>query len=165
MARQNTVHRHPTTWDSQTPYDSAQERFVSDREWEMSGTWPGGFEPTVAVWPEEESGAARVSWSGSVGLILGVVGVCAALTGLLAPEGAAVGVLGLLISIGGVVAARRPAVAGRGVAAFGGFLALVAVAQAVTAISGRYSWPNSRTDEISRWHTWLVGQWTWLARW
>jgi hypothetical protein len=42
---------------------------------------------------------------------------------------------------------------------------LVAVALAVIAMTGRFAWPYSRTDEISRWHTWLVAHWSWLGRW
>jgi hypothetical protein len=94
-----------------------------------------------------------------------VTGGCAALTGRLAPEGAVLGALGFLISIGGLVASRRPAVAGRGMAVLAIVIALAAVVLAVLAMSGRYSWPNSRTDEVTTVHTWLVAHWALLGRW
>jgi hypothetical protein len=94
-----------------------------------------------------------------------VTGGCAALTGRLAPEGAVLGALGFLISIGGLVASRRPAVAGRGMAVLAIVIALAAVVVAVLAMSGRYSWPNSRTDEVTTVHTWLVAHWALLSRW
>jgi len=57
---------------------------VSDR---AAGEWPGGIEPapdTVYV----TRGWVRVSiWATVVGLILSLVGLCATLTGPLAPEG------------------------------------------------------------------------------
>lgn len=150
------------TGDGRVLDESGRERLVSDRDAQVWGTWPGDFDP---AWSGEGPGPARVSrWSG-LGLILGVVSVCAALTGLLAPEAAAVGVLGLLISVGGLIAASRPALTGRGLAGLGGILALVAIGLAVLAMSGRYPWPNSRVDEVSRWHTWLVDRWAWLGRW
>lgn len=151
MARGNITQGHPD-----------RERLVSDRDVEVRGTWPGDFD---SAWSAEGPGLARVSRWGGLGLILGVVSVCAALTGLLAPEAAAVGVLGLLVSVGGLVAASRPAVTGRGLAGLGGILSLVAIALAVLAMSGRYSWPNSNVDEVSRWHRWLVERWAWLGRW
>jgi hypothetical protein len=42
---------------------------------------------------------------------------------------------------------------------------LAAVALVVLAMTGDFSWPNSKTDQISRWHTWLVAHWSWLGRW
>ena len=57
-----------------------------------------------------------------------------------------------------------PAVAGRGLAGLGVAIALAAVVVAVLTLSGRYSWLNSRTNEVSSMHAWLVAYWAWLDR-
>ena len=67
------------------------------------------------------------------------------------PRGFRAGAVGFLISIGGLVAAGRPGVTGRGLAVLGLVCGLAAVWLAVAAMSGRFSWPNSRTDEITQW--------------
>lgn len=164
MARGNILHRHRAAEDTQVLDSGDQERMVTDRDLYGVETWPGGIQPSVtaAGWGPESTHVS--SWAG-FGLIVGVVGLCAALTGPLAPEGAAVAVLGFLFAIGGLVESRRPGVNGRGVAGLAMFIAVAAVALALLAMSRRYAWPNSRTDEIARWHAWLVAHWTWLGRW
>lgn len=107
----------------------------------------------------------RVSGLALFGLTFSVVGLCAALTGILAPEGFALGALGLLGCLAGLVATRRPERNGRGVAGFGMLIGAGAMALAVLALSARYRWPNSHTDEVHVWHTWLVAHWAWLRRW
>ncbi len=110
-------------------------------------------------------GWVRVSVWATVGLILSLVGLCATFTGSLAPEGFVLGAVGFLISIGGLVAAGRPGATGRGLAVLGLILGLAAAALALAAMSGRFSWPNSKTDEVAHWHAWLVAHWSWLGRW
>jgi hypothetical protein len=56
-------------------------------------------------------------------------------------------------------------VTGRGVAVFGLLIGLAAVGLAMAAMSGRFGWPNSRTDEVAHWRSWLVAHWSWLGRW
>ncbi len=163
MARGNRMHRHGADEDTQVLDGRAQEGLFADRDMYGAQTWPGGIQPHAGTgWSQDRT---RVSAMAAVGLIASVVGLCAAVTGLLAPEGAAVAVIGFLAAIGGLVASTRPAVIGRGLAALGALIALAAVLLAVLAMTGRYPWLNSRTDEISRWHTWLVHHWAWLGRW
>jgi hypothetical protein len=158
------VLRHRGPEDTQVLEGGGQERMLTDRDLYGVDTWPGGIEPSAipAGWGPERTNVS--SWSG-FGLILSVIGLCATLTGLLAAEGAAVAALGFLIAIGGLVDSRRPGVNGRGVAGLAMFIAITAVALAVLALSGRYSWPNSRTNEITAAHAWLVGHWARLGRW
>jgi hypothetical protein len=144
MARHNTLSRPPDIEDTQP----------------VVGDDVVPFTETV-VW--RPASAAVSTWA-VLGLIVSVVGVCATLTGLLAPEGAAVGLLGLLISIGGLVAAGRPGVNGRGVAGIAVLIALGALTLAGLAATGRYSWLNSSTNEITTWHSWLASHWTRLRQ-
>lgn len=171
MARHGILHRRPPVQkdstqearageDPRTVEDPPTERVVRDRAEE----WPGAIQPvpdTVYV----GRGWVRVSVWATVGLIVSLVGLCATLTGPLAPEGFALGAVGFLISVGGLVAAGRPGVSGRGLAVLGLVCGLAAVGLAVAAMSGRFSWPNSRTDEIAHWRAWLVAHWSWLGRW
>jgi hypothetical protein len=168
VVRGNILQRHRAAADTQVADTQVldggdQERMVTDRDLYRAQAWPEGVEPSVMTAAEPVS--ARVSTWAGLGLIVSVVGLCAALTGLLAPEGAALGVLGFLFAIGGVVASRRPAVAGGGLAGLAMIIAVVAVVLAVLAMSGRYSVIDSRTNEITMVHGWLVGHWAWLGRW
>jgi hypothetical protein len=110
-------------------------------------------------------GWVRVSAWATLGLIVSIVGLCATLTGLLAPEGFALGIIGFLISIAGLIGASRPGVTGHSLALLGVIFGGAAVVLAVLAMTGSFSWPNSSTNEITRWHTWLVAHWSWLGRW
>lgn len=156
MARGNFLHR-PRTVEDTLVLSGGQERMVTDRDGYAADTWPGGIEPYATTLEPEPP---RISaWAG-LGLIVSVIGLCATLTGLLAPEGAAVGILGFLISVGGLITSGSPAVTGRGVAALGGLIALGAVVLAVFAMTGRYSWPNSRNrrdDQVPRLARWPLG--------
>lgn len=136
-----------------------------DGGWADDGGWPGGLQPTSEVAAADTAVRARVSAAATLGLIISVVGLCAVLTGLLLPEGFAIGVIGVLLSIGGFAAAGRPAVAGRGVAVVGIMFGLAAVILAALAVTGVFAWPDSSTDQVGRWHDWLVGHWAWLGRW
>lgn len=73
--------------------------------------------------------------------------------------GLLLGVLGLLACLAGLIATRRPRITGRGVAVLGILIAAAATALAVLALSGRYRWPNSTTDQIHVWHAWLAAHW------
>ncbi|HTF08918.1 MAG TPA: hypothetical protein VK659_12175 [Asanoa sp.] len=141
---------------TRAPGDDVAGHRVDDRG--ADGEWPQG--PEIS-----DRGTARVSVWAALGLMIGLVGLGVTLTGLLAPEGVALGGLGLLVSLVGVVVARRPAVAGRGLAVLGVLFALAAVAVGVVAMTGDVGWPNSQTNEVGRLHDWLVDQWSWLGRW
>ena len=154
MAR-DTLYRPPDMEDTQVVVESVPDLYGAD-------TLPQDVVPfnETVVWGTESTAVS--SWA-VAGLIVSVVGLCATLTGLLAAEGAALGVLGLLVSIGGMVASGRPGVNGRGVAGLGAFIGVVAVALAVVAATGRLSWLNSGTNEITTWHAWLAGHWARLG--
>ncbi len=108
---------------------------------------------------------ARGSLLTTVGLIVSVVGLCGVLTGLLAPEGLVVGLVGVVLSLGGLSAARHETVTGSGAAVFGALVGIAAAVLAILAMTGRFSWPNSRTNEVQVWHDWLVAHWSTLNRW
>jgi hypothetical protein len=42
---------------------------------------------------------------------------------------------------------------------------LAAILLGILAIGGQLSWLDSRTDEVSRAHDWLVAQLPWLKHW
>jgi hypothetical protein len=97
--------------------------------------------------------------------MLSVVGLCAAASGLLAPEGFALAIVGTSLSTLGVRPAGDYPVAGRGLAAFGLLCGLGALALSVMAMTRTYGYPNSSVNELSHLHAWLVAHWSWLARW
>ncbi len=159
MARRAVLHRDRPVVDAPPGTDTTEDTTTRT----TAPDWAGGEAQTEAivtrVWP------ARVSVWAVLSLVIGLVGLCAALTGLLAPEGFALGVIGVIASIIGMVAARRPAVTGRGVAVLGLLAGVAAVVLAVLAMTGRFGWLNSRTDEIAPWHGGLVAHWSWLGHW
>lgn len=108
---------------------------------------------------------AHTSVSAILGLVLGVVALCATLTGLLAPVGVALGVVGALVALVGLIRASRRGVTGHTVAFLGLAAAMGAVVLGVLAINDQLSWLNSNTDEVSKLHDWLNAQFTWLKRW
>lgn len=143
--------------------DTRNDRVVTEDD--RGVTWPGAAPPGEAVPTEVRPARVRVSLMATLGLIISVVALCATLTGLLAPEGLALGVLGFLFSVGGLVAAGRPGVAGHTVATLGILFGLAAAALAGLAMTGDFTWPNSKTNYVSEWHDWLVAHWSWLSRW
>lgn len=120
-----------------------------------------GTRPVVAARPVR----ARGSLLTTIGLIVSVVGLCGVLTGLLAPEGLIVGLVGAVLSLGGLAAARREGVTGSGAATFGIVVGVAAAVLAILAMTGKFSWPNSRTNQVQVWHDWLVAHWSTLRRW
>src|SRR5690349_12905787 len=118
MSRRSLVRGRPAGYDP-------------DRTLDLSPPWQ--WEPQ----PVDEVPVPRVRVSGFAlfGVIFGVMGLCAALTGLLAPPGFALGVLGVLACFAGLIATRRPELNGRGVAALGMLIGAAATALAVLALS------------------------------
>ena len=108
---------------------------------------------------------ARVSALVVLGLMLNVVALCAALTGVFAPEGLVLGAVGIIVSLVGAVSAGRPGMAGRGVAAFSVLCGLAATALATLAVFGHVAWPSTRVDEASRAREWLDAHVAVLRRW
>jgi uncharacterized membrane protein YphA (DoxX/SURF4 family) len=123
-------------------------------------SFPGGFE-TFAPAPAPQM-PSRVSLWAAGGALIGVVAICATVTGLLAPVGAAIGVVATLASLIGLRTTGRH-LAGHGLAIVGVFVGLAAIVIGAFAVTRHYAWPNSTVDEIARWHSWLVARWPWLS--
>ncbi len=119
-------------------------------------------EPTVV---DERPRWAHVSALATLSLVLGVLAVATTLTGLLAPEGVALGVVGAAIAAGGLVGASRRGVTGHSVALLGLVSSLAAILLGVLAISGDLTWLDSGTNEVTKAHDWLVSQLPWLKHW
>jgi hypothetical protein len=111
------------------------------------------------------TGWIRVSAMATLGMIVGLVSLGAALTGLLAPVGFALGAVGAFLSMTGLVRASRAGVTGHSLALIGLLTSLAAVTLAALAMTGDYSWPNSQIDEVARLHDWLNEQFPQLERW
>ncbi|WP_432828172.1 DUF308 domain-containing protein [Dactylosporangium sp. CA-092794] len=120
---------------------------------------------TVAEPVPARQAPARVSLLATLGLILGIVGVAAALTGLLAPWAIAVGALGLVFSFGGIIAGVRPNVAGRGLGTLGVLVSGTAVVFGILALTGQVGWLDSHTDQVARLKDWLDTQLPWMKDW
>jgi len=91
--------------------------------------------------------------------------MCATLTGLLAPEGFALGLLAVLASLLGLIRTLRPWIAGVSLAMLGLLAGAVAAGLAALAITGHLTWLDSHTDAVPHWRDWLVAHWPWLGRW
>lgn len=115
--------------------------------------------------PVEPGRPARASVLSTLGLIVGVVAVATALTGLLAPWALPLGALGLLLSFGGIIAGARRHVAGRGTGTLGVLFSGTAVVFAVLAITGQVSWLDSDVDQVARLNQWLDAQFPWMRDW
>jgi hypothetical protein len=108
---------------------------------------------------------ARASMAATLGLMIGLVGVAAALTGRLAPFGVVLGVLGVLISFAGVSAGRKPNVAGRGLGTLGLLVSFVAIAFSVLALTHSASWLDSNVDQVAKLRDWVNVQLPWMKNW
>jgi hypothetical protein len=115
-------------------------------------------EPAAPRW-------VRVSFMATLGLVVGLVALCATLTGLLAPVGVAVGVVGGAISAGGLVGASRRGVTGHSVALLGLLLSIAAIVLGVMAIGGYLPWLDSRTNEVAKVRDWLDAHLSFMKNW
>ena len=118
----------------------------------------------VAV-PVEPGRPARASLLSTLGLVVGVVAVATALTGLLATWAFPLGALGLLLSFGGIIAGARRHVAGRGIGTLGVLFSGTAVVFAILALTGQVSWLDSDVDQVARLNEWLDAQFPWMKDW
>lgn len=107
---------------------------------------------------------ARVSWAAVLGLVLGVVGGLAALTGVLAPVGLLAGAVGVLFGLVGLAATGRPHIASRPLAVTGLLISIGAVVLAWLAMYGDYAWLN-RDDQAGWLRDWLDARLPWLESW
>jgi VIT1/CCC1 family predicted Fe2+/Mn2+ transporter len=108
---------------------------------------------------------ARASLAATIGVMVGLVGVAAALTGLLAPFGVVLGVVGLLFSFAGMSAGRKPNVAGRGLGALGLLVGFVAIVFSVLALAHAASWLDSNVDQVAKLRDWVNVQLPWMKSW
>ena len=106
----------------------------------------------------------RVSWLAELGLILGLTGVFAALTGTLAPIAVVAGGLGLIFSLAGFAATHKPYLASRPLATLALLLSLGALALAAMVYTGRFDWLN-RDDQVGWFRDWLDARVPGLDRW
>lgn len=113
---------------------------------------------------EEAQRRARVSWSAVFGLVFGVIGLLAGLTGALAPVALLAGAIGLLLALGGLAATGHNNVASRPLAMLGLLVSLAALVLAALAIGGGFEWLN-RDDQAGRLRDWLDARLPWLENW
>jgi hypothetical protein len=123
--------------------------------------WVWEAEPATADLTPVRRWTHVSAWA-TIGLITGLLAVAASLTGLLAPEGIAVGVLSIMICLIGWGSVRRPHVTGHSLVLIGLLTATAAIVIGVLAVTGDFAWPTSNTNEIDRLHTWLNDHWPWL---
>jgi hypothetical protein len=126
--------------------------------------------PAETVEPEARGTAhpvmhARASLAATLGVMVGLVGVVAALTGLLAPFGVVLGALGVLFSFAGMSAGRKPNVAGRGLGALGLLVSFVAIVFSVLALTHTTSWLDSNIDQVAKLRDWINVQMPWMKDW
>jgi hypothetical protein len=107
---------------------------------------------------------ARVSWAAVLGLVLGVVGGLAALTGVLAPVGLLAAAVGVLFGLVGLAATGRPHIASRPLAVTGLLISIGALALAWLAMNGDYDW-LTRDDQAGWLRDWLDARLPWLESW
>lgn len=150
------------TPDRTTSQMAAGGTTVKDRPTERVTGRPTTNDSDTVVQP---STWAHVSGMATLSLILGVAALAATLTGLLAAEGVALGVIGGAVAAGGLVGASRRGVTGHSLAFLGLVTSLGAILLGILAIGGELSWLDSKTDEVTRVHNWLIAQLPWLKRW
>ncbi|GAB3874243.1 hypothetical protein ACFPIJ_48410 [Dactylosporangium cerinum] len=126
---------------------------------------PDTASDTDAVAVVEPGRPARASLLSTLGLVVGVVAVATALTGLLATWALPLGALGLLLSFGGIIAGARRHVAGRGTGTLGVLFSGTAVVFAILALTGQVSWLDSDVDQVARLNEWLDAQFPWMKDW
>ena len=129
---------------------------------------PAAVEPTspaAPTAPPVRVAPARASMTATLGLMVGLIGTAAALSGRLAPVGIALGVIGMLFSLLGAVAGAKPHVAGRGLGTLGVLLSAAAVVFAILALTHSTSWLDSDVDQVARLRDWLDAQMPWMKSW
>ncbi|WP_343449046.1 thrombospondin [Micromonospora oryzae] len=100
----------------------------------------------------------RASLLATLGLVVGVAGLAAVLTGTLAGYGIAVGALGAVLSVFGLLATRRRHIAGKTDALLGMAFGVAAVVLGVLAMTGQFVWPTTDGDWVQRLREWLDSQ-------
>jgi hypothetical protein len=121
-------------------------------------TGPAVAEPVRPRWN-------RVSFSATLGLILGLTALYASLSGLLAPVGILLGVLGLFLATSGFAGARRAGITGHSLAMLGMLTSAGALVFGVLAVEGALSWLNTHTDNVPLVRDWVDAHLPWLKHW
>ena len=151
---------HPETTDTRAGYQAGYHQ-AGYRQTDYIDT---GMVSTSEVPTRPRERRARVSWLAVLGLLLGVAGALASVTGELAPLGLGIGLLGSLFSFGGLVATGRKDIASRPLAVVALLANLTAIGLAVMAFTGQFDWLN-RTNQPGwlrdRLNEWIPG----LERW
>ncbi len=104
----------------------------------------------------------RASLLATLSLMLGLGGMFAVLSGLLAGVGVGLGLLATFAAIGGIAATSRQHVAGKGDAMLGMVLGLASIVVGSLAMTGALPWLDSGTDQVGRLHDWLDVRMPWL---
>jgi hypothetical protein len=123
-------------------------------------------EPTTEVEPTPEPRRrARSSFAATLGLVVGVCAVLAALSGRLAPVAVVVGALGLLLSAIGLAAVSRKHVTGHHVALLGLLASIAGVVLGILAINKSLPWLSSGTDNVGNLRDWLDARLPFMRDW
>jgi hypothetical protein len=107
----------------------------------------------------------HTSVTATIGLIIGVCAVLAALSGRLAPVAVVAGALGVLFAGSSMAAVTRRHVTGHHVALLGLAFNLAGVVLGILAIFKAAPWLNSHVDQVSQVRDWLDAHLPWLSRW
>jgi hypothetical protein len=110
-------------------------------------------------------GRTHTSVLATVGVIVGLTGMAAALTGRLAPFGIALGLLGGLFSFGGAAMGARPRVTGRGLGSFGLLVGVASIVLSALALAHATSWLDSNVDQVAAFRNWVNLQLPWMRNW
>jgi len=118
---------------------------------------PDRTEPEPVVVPRAHTRVSAV-----LGLMVGLTGVYAAMTGVLSRVAIVVGVVGAVLSAM-AMGRRGRRVTGGGVALLGLLLSVGAMALGLAVTTGALVWPDAGTDEVMRLRDWLATQAPWLT--
>ncbi|WP_320067509.1 DUF308 domain-containing protein [Micromonospora sp. RTGN7] len=146
----------PTDRTAERPLPSDRDR-TTDRPLPTDRT-DGDGETRPEPEPVVAGPKPRASLLATLGLIVGVAGALAVLTGTLAGYGIAVGALGAVFSVFGLLATRRRHIAGKTDALFGMTFGIAAVVLGVLAMTGQFDWPTTDGDWVQRLREWLDSQ-------
>jgi len=111
----------------------------------------------------EVEARGRTSVTAVLALIVGLTGVYAALTGVLARPAIAVGVLGVIFAAVALARRTRRRVAGNGLAIFALILSLGAVAIGTAVATDSLPWLPGDSDQVMRIRDWIGAWLPWMV--
>jgi hypothetical protein len=121
-------------------------------------------EPAAEPAPEPKRWV-HSSVTATIGLIIGVTAVLAALSGRLAPVAVAAGTIGVLFAGSGLAAVTRRHVTGHHVALLALAFNIAGVVLGILAIFKTAPWLNSQVDQAGQVRDWLDAHLPWMTRW